>query len=256
MFTNIVKPRGRGRPPGQTAQGAAAKQRLYEIAVKRMATHGYELTTLRDVAKEAGVSVSLLYRYFPNKRAVIFALYDELSADYVGKTAEMQPGKWRDRGILALRTSLDVLRPHRTTLRGLIPVLVGDPEEGLFGEHAAFSRLRVQGVFERAVIDASDAPPQPLAGAIGRLLYLVHLAVLMWWLLDKSARQRATSALVALFEGILPPAALTLGLPFVRRFVVAVDALVREALFGEPAGASGQSGRIAPPPQLASNKGF
>ena len=98
--------------------------------------------------------------------------------------------------------------------------------------------------------------PQPLAGAIGRLLYLVHLAVLMWWLLDKSARQRATSALVALFEGILPPAALTLGLPFVRRFVVAVDALVREALFGEPAGASGQSGRIAPPPQLASNKGF
>ena len=232
VFTDIVKPRGRGRPPGQTAQGAAAKQRLYEIAVKRMATHGYEMTTLRDVAKEAGVSVSLLYRYFPNKRAVIFALYDELSADYVVTAADMRPGTWRARGIFALRTSLDVLRPHRTTLRGLIPVLVGDPEEGLFGEHAAFSRQRVLGVFQRAVAGSSDAPAPALAAAIGRLLYLVHLAVLLWWLLDKTAKQRATAALVDLFEHILPSAALTLRLPFVRRFVVSVDALVGEALVG------------------------
>src|ERR1019366_4783701 len=82
MFTENVKPRGPGRPPGQTAGGAAARQRLYGIALRRMATHGYESTTLRDVAKEAGVSVGLLYRYFPSKRAVIVALYEELSADY------------------------------------------------------------------------------------------------------------------------------------------------------------------------------
>jgi AcrR family transcriptional regulator len=244
MFTKIKrgeispdtrKPRGRGRPPGQTAQGAAAKQRLYEIAVKRMARHGYELTTLRDVAKDAGVSVGLLYRYFPSKRAVILALYDELSAEYVTATGAMRPGKWRERGLFALKSSLDVLAPHRATLRGLIPVLVGDPEEGLFGEHAAFSRVRILGVFERAIVEASDAPPRPLADAIARLLYLLHLAVLLWWLFDKTVKQRATTALVRLLEGILPSAAMTLRLPFVRRFVLSVDALVREALFGEPA---------------------
>lgn len=238
VFTEIKKgqdaletPRRRGRPAGQTAQGAAAKQRLYDIAVKRMARHGYDMTTLRDVAKDAGVSVGLLYRYFPSKRAVIFALYDELSADYVAATAAMLPGKWRDRAMFALKSSLDVLAPHRSTLRGLIPVMVGDPDEGVFGEPTAFSRLRVQGVFEQAIVGASDAPPRPLAEAIGRLLYLLHLAVLLWWLLDKTVKQRATSALVALFEGILPAAAVTLRLPFVRRFVLSVDALVREALF-------------------------
>jgi len=242
MFTDIKpgahatvarKLRGRGRPPGQTPQGAAAKQRLYEMAVKRMARDGYEMTTLRDVAKDAGVSVGLLYRYFPSKRAVILALYDELSAEYVTATAAMKAGKWRDRGLFALRSSLEVLAPHRATLRGLIPVLVGDPDEGLFGEHAAFSRVRVLGVFERAIVDASDAPPRPLAGAIARLLYLLHLGVLLWWLFDKTVKQRATTALVHLFEGILPSAAMTLRLGFVRRFVLSVDALVREALFGE-----------------------
>ena len=136
MFTENVKPRKRGRPAGQTAQGAAARQRLYGIAIRLMTRRGYESTTLRDVAKEAGVSVGLLYRYFPSKRAIIIALYDELSADYARQAVEMPRGRWRDRFIFALKASLQVLEPHRVALRALIPVLVGDPEEGVFAESA------------------------------------------------------------------------------------------------------------------------
>ena len=235
MFTDNVKPRGRGRPPGQTAQGAAAKQRLYEIAIRRMARHGYETTTLREVAAEAGVSVGLLYRYFPSKRAVILALYDELSADYVVRAAAMPSGRWGARFVFALRASLDTLAPHHRTLRGLIPVIVGDPAEGLFGESVRFSRLRVQGVFTDAVTGATDAPPEAIAAALGRLLYLVHLAVLMWWLLDKTSHRRATTSLVELIAHMMPSTALTLRLPPVRRFVLSADALVREGLFGEVA---------------------
>ncbi len=231
MFTENVKPRKRGRPAGQTAQGAAARQRLYGIAIRLMTRRGYESTTLRDVAKEAGVSVGLLYRYFPSKRAIIIALYDELSADYARQAVEMPRGRWRDRFIFALKASLQVLEPHRVALRALIPVLVGDPEEGVFAESAAFSRLRVQRVFEEAVVGSTDAPSPALAAAVGRLLYLVHLAVLLWWLLDKSSKQRATAALVLLTQQILPSAAVTLRLPPVRRFVLSSDELVREALF-------------------------
>ena len=74
--------------PGQTAQGAAARDRLYATAIELIAARGYEATTLRDIAKEAGVSVGLLYRYFPSKQAVIIALYDELSADYARQAAD------------------------------------------------------------------------------------------------------------------------------------------------------------------------
>lgn len=234
MFTKNVKPRQRGRPPGQTRQGAAARERLYATAMQLIAARGYEATTLRDVAKEAGVSVGLLYRYFPSKQAVVIALYDELSSDYADQAADIPPGRWRDRFIFALQTSLDVLRPHRVALRALTPVLVGDPEEGIFSSRTAFSRLRVQQVFEHAVVGSSDAPRQPVAAALGRLLYLVHLAVLLWWLLDTSAHQRATAALMSLIQQLLPSATLTLRAPPVRRFVIAVDELVREALFADP----------------------
>ena len=234
MFTDNVKRRKRGRPAGQTAQGAAARDRLYAIALRLISRRGYEATTLRDIAKEAGVSVGLLYRYFPGKQAVVLALYDELSADYAREAAAMAPGKWRDRFIFALRTSLRVLEPHRVALKALTPVMVGDPEEGIFSAATAFSRVRVQQVFEDAVVGASDAPKAPLGQALGRLLYLVHLTVLLWWLLDKSTNQRATSALVALTQQLLPSAGLALHVPVVKRFVIAADELLREALMSDP----------------------
>jgi hypothetical protein len=83
----------------------------------------------------------------------------------------------------------------------------------VFADGTAFSRRRVQQVFEDAVAGAADAPKAPLAGALGRLLYLLHHAVLLWWLLDKTPRQRATDALVTLTRQLLPSAALTLRLP-------------------------------------------
>ena len=147
----------------------------------------------------------------------------------------MPEGRWRDRFLFALRTSLRVLEPHQMALRALTPILVGNPDEGIFSPHTAFSRLRVQHVFEQAVTAAKDAPRQPLAEALGRLLYLIHLAVLLWWLLDKSSHQRATKSLLSLTQQLLPSAALALHVPAVRRFVVSVDGLVTEALFGHRA---------------------
>src|SRR3954466_12632145 len=100
MFTEKSKPpgspghRGRGRPPGQTARGATARQLLYETAVQLLTQFGYEATTLRDIAKTAGVSVGLLYRYFPSKQAVVLALYDELSQDYATQALQLPRGAW------------------------------------------------------------------------------------------------------------------------------------------------------------------
>jgi AcrR family transcriptional regulator len=216
MFTQNVKPRKRGRPSGQTAQGAAARDHLYSTAIRLIAQRGYEATTLRDIAKEADVSVGLLYRYFPSKQAVIVALYDELSADFAKRAASIETGKWRHRFIFALQRSLDVLQPPRVTLRALIPVLIGDPDDGEFAVGTAFSRQRVQRVFEEAITGSSDAPKPLLGEALGRLLYLVHLAVLLWWLLDKTPKQRATVVLVALTQQMLPSAAFTLRLPPIR----------------------------------------
>src|SRR5688572_23786500 len=230
MFTKNNKPAKRGRPPGRTAEGEATRRKLYETAIRLIGERGYNATTLRDVAARAGVTAGLLYRYFPSKRSVVLALYDELSDAFAQEAAGMPAGKWRDRFVYALETSLRSLGPHRVTLRALVPVMVGDVDEGVFARSTAFSRTRVQTVFRAAVVDASDAPPQKLAEALGRLLYLIHLGVILWWLLDKSPGQRATQGLLSLWRRMLPSATLALRLPMVRGALQSADMLFREAL--------------------------
>ena len=80
---------------------------------------------------------------------------------------------------------------------------------------------------------AKDAPKGELAPALGRLLYLVHLAIILWWLLDRSPNQRATTALVALTKQLLPMASLALKIKRVGAMVIAGDRLFAEALLGE-----------------------
>jgi AcrR family transcriptional regulator len=206
------------------------------VAITLIGERGYEAATLRDVAATAGVSPALLYRYFPNKRAVVLALYDALSERFARELEQLPHGRWRDRFVAALEVSLRVLGPHRVTLRALAPVMIGSTEEGVFGESTAFSRARVLAAFQDVVTGATDAPDEPLARPLGRLLYLAHLGVVLWWLLDRSPRQRATKALVGLFREMLPSAALALRLRPVQGFVTTADSLLTDALLGsEPA---------------------
>jgi AcrR family transcriptional regulator len=232
VFTQKNKRAKRGRPPGRTAEGEATRLRLYHTAIALIGERGYEAATLRDVAARADVSPALLYRYFPNKRSVVLTLYDELSEAFARDAVDMPQGKWRDRFVYALEVSLRTLGPHRVTLRALAPVMVGDADEGVFAQNTAFSRTKVQSVFHEVVRHATDPPRQPLADALSQLLYLAHLGVILWWLLDRSPNQRATTQLMALIRQLLPSAALSLHLRPVRGFVQSAADLFREGLLG------------------------
>ena len=223
----------RGRPKGRTEKGLQAKAALYQTAIRLFGERGYHETTLRSIAAAAAVSPGLLYKYFPSKSAVVLELYDELSAELENRATQMKAGSWRERALFALDTSLAVLSAHRSTLAALIPVLIGDPDEGVFSERTAFSRRRVQGVFLDAVAGARETFSKRDAEALGRLLYLLHLAVILWWLLDKSPEQMATRGLLGVVRRLAPAASLALRMARARATVRRLDELSQMAFLGE-----------------------
>jgi len=87
-------------------------------------------------------------------------------------------------------------------------------------------------VFQDGVTHAADAPAGKVAEALGRLLYLAHLSVILLWLLDRSPRQRATSAFVALLEKAFSSFSLALRFPPVRSLICAADTVFQDAIFG------------------------
>jgi AcrR family transcriptional regulator len=63
--------RGPGRPP--KAEAGDTKAALIGVALKLFALHGYAGTSIRAIAREVGLSESVLYAHFDSKRAI----YDE-----------------------------------------------------------------------------------------------------------------------------------------------------------------------------------
>ncbi|MFD2515599.1 TetR/AcrR family transcriptional regulator [Pontibacter locisalis] len=54
-----------------------AEERIFEAAVKIFSQFGYESSSVRMIAKEAGVSPGLLYNYFKNKEELLVRVFEE-----------------------------------------------------------------------------------------------------------------------------------------------------------------------------------
>ncbi|MEQ1506576.1 MAG: TetR family transcriptional regulator [Myxococcota bacterium] len=206
------------------------------MATRLFAEQGYEATTLRRVATEAGVSPGLLYRYFPSKPAVVLELYGRLSEAFAARTERLPTGSWFGRFDVALTASLETLRDHRGPLRATLLVMLADPETGLFSPAAADTRRRVRDRFVEVVTGAADAPEPAVAMALGRLLDLAQLGVILWWMMDRSPEQRATWTLLAWIRGLAGPATAALWLPGTGAAIRQLEALAADALYGEGSG--------------------
>jgi AcrR family transcriptional regulator len=76
-------------PPSETE----TKKRILDAAQKLFARKGYEGTTTRELAHEAGVAEGTIFRHFPNKKAILVEVatagWVELLTDLLTELSEM-----------------------------------------------------------------------------------------------------------------------------------------------------------------------
>jgi AcrR family transcriptional regulator len=71
-----VKPRRRYDASQRRAQARATRRTVLAAAGKLFADHGYQRTSMKDIAAEAGVSVETVYGYFGTKAGLLKELLD------------------------------------------------------------------------------------------------------------------------------------------------------------------------------------
>lgn len=214
-------------PDPLTPKARATRARILDAALRLFRERGFERTTLRDVAGEADASLGLVYRYFEGKEAFVHELYADLADEFAARVADLPPGRWPARATAALDVSFAVLGPHRATLAALLPSMTssGAPYAPL-----AIGSEQVRAGFTHAVACATDAPHDP--GWLGRALWLAQLAVLLFWLLDRSPGQVATARLRAWIRGFLPYFARVLRLPGMRGLLAPLVDIVELGVLG------------------------
>jgi AcrR family transcriptional regulator len=181
-----------------TPKARRTRERILEAALVLFADRGYEATTMRDVAREAGASVGLAYRYFASKEEFALALYMRLAEESEEWARDgLAGGTVAERFEAAMLAKLDQVSPHRGSLAALLTRAL-DPNSRLstLGEGTAAVREKMGSVFLEVVRGASDAPGEKQAMQLGSVLYALHLAIILYWFHDMTPEARATRELV------------------------------------------------------------
>lgn len=106
-------------------KGERTRRALLEVAIARFARDGYRSTSLADIARDARLSPTAAYAYFPNKEALFIAAVDTDAAEHIGEAmASVLEGRWEGDWRNLITSLIDALDNHplaRRVLAGLEP---------------------------------------------------------------------------------------------------------------------------------------
>ncbi len=219
--------------PGKgPTKGERTRQRLFDTAVRSFQHIGYEATSLRMIATEAGVTPALLYRYFRNKEAIVAELYTKALLDWSERSQVIPEGTWSARTLWLTQLAFDVLAPYRDLLRVLSgSMITGDPATSPL--HSDQAKLVAGETFLRAVTGANDAPPKRYVAEHVDLAYVGHLGLILFWVMDKTPKQEATARLMDQAAELAPLFKLGLKMPRIGPRLRAIGPTLMAGLKGE-----------------------
>lgn len=201
-----------------TQKAILTRQRILDTALGLFAVRGYEKTTMREIAHEAGCSPGLTYRYFASKEELVLELYRRLVSQLEEQASLLDQGSIADRFQQIILTQFEFMSPHRETLGAMFgPALNPRAPAGLFGESTLDVRRQARAVYVKIVAGSKDAPRATQTEEIATLLYGMQLALTLFWLQDLSPETRKTYEFVAFLRDMLALIRPLLRLPAVSK---------------------------------------
>lgn len=187
---------------------------LREIALQSFRERGYDATTIRLIAQEAGVSVGTTNYHFASKVDLVQELYLDVQQQH-RQAAEPLLQDETDlvaRLRIVYTAGLDQLQPYHAHAAEFVSAALApnSPINPLSVESSP-ARGITEALFAEAVSGARATLPDRIAAELPRVLFLAHLLLALYWAYDDSPRQKRTRRL--LDRGL---SLLKIGLPLTR----------------------------------------
>ena len=193
-----------------TPRAEDTRRKIYESALKLFREKGFEQTTMRDIAAKADVALGAAYYYFASKDVIVLAFYQEMQEVSHQSILEALAGrrKLKDRIRYVLEKRLELLAPNRKFCDALFKH-APDAKDPLSPFSAETRPIRERAIEHlRAALEGGDVKvPADLKARLPQLLWLYQMAIILFWLYDRSPQQERTQKLIdkslALFINLL-----------------------------------------------------
>jgi AcrR family transcriptional regulator len=185
--------------PRVTSRAEDTRRKIYEAAMELFREKGFEETTMRDIAANAGVALGGTYYYYSSKDAIVLAFYREMqeTSTPLVSTALTEKKKLKDRIRAVLDQRLTLLAPNRKFCAALFRHAPdgADPLSPFSEETHAIRDAAVEQM--RIALEGGDVKiPPDLKPRLPYLLWLYQMALIMFWLYDRSPGQDRTNKLM------------------------------------------------------------
>ena len=183
----------------KTAKGEQTRALILNTALDLLQEHGYEKTTMRAIAKKAGVSLGNAYHYFDTKEHLIQAFYHRTHQEHLAATVPelAQHADMKNRLLAVLRLKISTLEPYHE-FAGVLFKTAADPRSPLnpFAHESEQVRRDSIKLFEDLVADTKARMPPDLRAELPYLLWLYHMGIILFWIHDSSPKQARTFRLI------------------------------------------------------------
>jgi AcrR family transcriptional regulator len=193
------KSAGRARP--RTEKSEQTRALILETAMRLFQERGYDRTTMRAIAAEAGVSVGNAYYYYEGKEFLIQGFYDRMTHEHAADARLRLAGltTFADRLTVTLESWIDCAAPYHEFAAQFFRT-AADPDSALspFSNESHPARETVVALF-REVLDGSDLGPKldpELDSLLPDLLWLHLMVVVLYWVFDRTDDTERTRAFV------------------------------------------------------------
>src|SRR5215471_11208884 len=202
-----------------TPRAEETRRRIYDVALELFREKGFEQTTMRDIAAKADVALGAAYYYFASKEAIVLAFYQEMQEVSHQSILEALAGrrKLKDRLRYVIEKRLELLSPNRKFCDALFRH-APDAGDALSPFSAETRPIRERAIEHlRAAVEGSDTKvPADLAPRLPYLLWLYQMAIILFWLYDRSPRQQRTQALMEKSLGLVVNLLRLSGMPLMK----------------------------------------
>lgn len=218
------------------------RELVIETALRHFRERGYEDTTMRGIAAEAGISTGNAYYYFAGKDELVQELYRRIQREHRALAGpRLTEGAALAENLRAvLHAGLEVMTPFHGLGTGLLtPALSAQRAVSPFSAASQDVRAQAISLMEDTLAASRGAPGGALGDRLPRLLWLAYLGVTLYWVLDTSPSQQRSRILV---DGLAPLLARTVSLarlPVGRRLATDVIDLVDRLNSPNPPDATG-----------------
>lgn len=173
----------------RTPKSEQTRTLILETALQLFQERGYDKTTMRAIAKEAGVSVGNAYYYFASKEHLVQGFYDRIAEEHrVAVRPVLEAEKDFEARMAGVLTAwLDIAAPYHEFAAQFFKN-AADPESPLSpfspeSEHAREAAIAIH----REVLAGSKAKvAEELRDILPELMWLSQMGLVLYWVFDRS----------------------------------------------------------------------